>query len=1027
MERSEHVHPLLSPGAWLRLRLLGGCEIDSPEGRVHLETAKTQALLVYLSLTPRPVARQTLVGLLWSELPEVKARRNLRRALWNLRQQIAAPHLPPLLLGDRQQVHLNPRFPRWLDVQAFEAACTELKAGLSVVQSRRHLDALAQAVALYRGELLQGFSVEGAPAFESWLLGERERLRLMALEAIERLTAGYAARNEVDRAVEQARRLLQIEPWQESGYRRLMRLLARSGRRAAALAQYERCRRILAQELGVEPTAETVALAERIRAGTLGMPTPPLPAAATLFIGRERELGEVAALLARTDCRLLTVTGLGGVGKSRLALELAWRIAPRFADGVGYVALEALSSPEQLPGAIVRALDIRQAGMPAPLEALLAYLRNKRLLLLLDGFERLLPEVALLSRMLQAAPGLKLLVTSRERLNVRGEWLYPLEGLGCPPPDAPFRPTAYDAVRLFLRAAGRVRLDFRVEPETWPALIRLCRLLEGMPLAIEMAAAWVRFLSVEELASEVERGLDRLTLARREEPALRRSLRAVFERSWQRLSEEERRAFVRLSVFRGSFRRVEAQRVTGASLTTLAALVDKSLLYRLPSGRYRLHELVRRYAAGQLARDGEAEVVARERHCQTYAALVSAYRRERDAGRPMPILRLIGEEFDNIRAAWEWALERREEEALSAMLDGLADHFHLNSAFYEGERFFRRACAVLSEPGDRPPIGPLVLWRLRLNRAAFALYLGRLTAARPTLERALAIFAQEGAVDEVAHARFFLGEIARFGGDHEAAARLFAESLADYRRAGNRSAVGFCLNGLGVTALALGRLEEARAHLEESLRAFAAIGHEMGSAIAGINLAELLMRQGDFDAAEARLVESFTRCRRLGHRWGMAVSLMRRGDLAVQAGRGPRACEHYREALRLLLEIGRRRKAVACLIERGRLCAELGRDAEADADLRQAQELAVALEDGSLQAEAALARASLLAARGEAERALQLALLVVRAAPAPAVKAEAETLSEALSAELSEQARRRAERWAARHTLDGLSATERTG
>ena len=1007
---------------WLRLHLLGGCEIQLSKGTARLETAKTRALLVYLSLNPGPQSRSALAGLLWGDLPERKARRNLRRGLWNLRHRIAAPQLPPLLLSTRETVGLNPHFPRWLDVAAFEEACAELEATSAADLSAPRLEALGQALALYKGEFLQGFYVNDAPAFEAWALGERERLRLKAMQALERLTAAHAARGETEKALDCAHRLLALEPWREESHRWLMRLLARAGRRTAALAQYETCRRILAQELGVEPAAETVALERRIRAGSLGAPASRLPAATTPFIGRERELAEIADLLGQAECRLLTVTGLGGAGKTRVALEVAAQLAPLLADGVFYVELGNLHAPEQIPGAIAQALHFPLPSPADPWDALQAYLREKQMLLLLDGFEHLLAGAPLLSQMRRAAPGLKLLVTSRARLNLQGEWVYPLDGLAFPPDERDPDLTSYDAVRLFLQTASRVHLGFQMGREDWPHLVRICRLTAGLPLAIEMAAAWVRVLSLEEIAQDIAHSLDLLVVPLRDVPEHHRSIRAVFERSWQLLAPEERRILARLSVFRGSFRLAEAQRITGASFVTLAALVDKSLLRRLPSGRYRFHALLHQYAAEQLERDPGAQERAREAHCRAYADLLAPYRQARDEGRPMPLLALAGQEIDNLRVAWDWAIAEGNVRSLEAMYAALADYFHLHTAFREGEAFFRQALEALGwlEEGEEPGMLP---WRLRACWASFAVYLGQFGPARAALERCLTAFSRRTARDDMAHAQFFLGEIARFTGDNASAARLLEQSLANYRQAGNRSAVGFCLNGLGVTSLALGELTQARSYLQEALAAFEAIGHEMGAAIAGINLTDLLMQAGDCRAAEEILNQSFDRCQHLGHRWGMAVCLLRRGDLAGREGRHADAKAAYHESLEMLQEIGQRQTAAGCLVKLGGACRELGDYAKARRHLEKALALTLEIRNEAGVADVALNLALLLKAEGATEKALELALAVAsHPAGTPAIQGQAARLAADLSRRVPEETAGRVAEWVQGRTLESALA-----
>jgi len=989
---------------WLRLRFLGGCEVSLPEGAAHLETAKTRALLIYLSSSPGPQSRHTLMGLLWGDLPEAKARRNLRRALWNLRQQLAVPRLPPLLVSDRQTVRFNREFPYWSDVETFEAACSELEAASPSSLSASHLTALGRAIDLYSGEFLQGFYVDNAPAFEEWVLGEREQLRARALQALERLVEGYAARDEVEAALDCARRLLALEPWREETHRWLMRLLARSGQRTAALAQYETCRRILAQDLGVEPAPATVALAKRIRAGTISAPASNLPAATTPFVGRSKELTEIASLLGRADCRLLTVTGLGGVGKTRLALEAATRQAPSFADGAYYVELGALHSPDRIPAAVAQALGVSLLGAREPRAALLDYLRERQILVVLDGFEHLLAGAPLLGQMLQIAPGIKIVVTSRERLNLYGEWVYVLEGLACPADERTADLASCDAIQLFLQTARRVHLGFRVAEEEQVHLVRICRLVAGLPLAIEMAAAWVRLLPLAEIAQEIARRLDLLVTPLRDLPEHHRSMRAVFERSWQFLSPEEQRVLARLAVFRGTMRPAEAQQVTRASLTTLSALVDKSLLQRLPSGRYRLHELVRQYAGERLAEMPDEVERARERHCQTYAAPLARYEQALTEGNPVPVLDWVAHERENVRAAWGWAASRQDVKTLEAMQSALADAHHLTGDFLEGESLFREALERLGGLEGEGTLG-LLPWKLLSARAAFAVYLGRFDQAQADLERCLDVFARHGVRKEMAQCRFFLGEIARFRGEHDPARRFYEQSLTDYRQEGDLSAAGFCLNGLGLVASALGDMSQARAYLGQSLRTFRGIGHEMGQAIAGANLADLLIRLDDPAGARKALAQSAALFQKLGHRWGQATCLRHQGDLARQVGRNAEARAYYEQSLRLLQEIGQRQAASGCLIRLAEVCADLGEEREAVRYLGQALVLTDELGEQAETVGVAATLAALLGRLGERARARQLASQVARhpAAP-PAARAQVERLLTELGRTADDQA-----------------------
>lgn len=920
----------------LCLRFLDGYDVRLNGVPVHLETAKTRALLVYLLLTPAPQSRHRLMGLLWGDMPEASARRNLRRALWNLRHQIVLPGFASPIIADREMVSFNRAFPHWLDVEIFSSACDTLER-LTSSSARPlptdELDTLRRAVELHSEGFLASFYVGDAPAFEEWALARREELRMRALTAFHRLVELYAARGEDETALSCARRLLALEPWDEAAHRWVMRLLARSGQREAALTQYETCRRLLAEGLGVEPGRETKLLYEQIRIGVFEPRRANLPAPTTPFVGREHELQELATLLALPECRLLTITGLGGVGKSRLALEVARQRQADFAHGVHYVDLEALNQPERLPATLVQSLELPLTGEMEPEETLRAYLRTKQMLLVLDGFEHLLPGAPFLDRILQAAPQVKVIVASRERLNLSGEWVYPLGGL-----------ELADAVCLFVQTARRLALGFQVAAEEQPHLERICRLVEGLPLAVEMAAAWVRLLPLKEIASGIFQQLNLLDTSRRAARPRHGSIRAVFDHSWQLLSTEERTVFRRLAVFPAAFRAQEAARVTGARPSLFLALVDKSLLQRMPTGHYRLHPLLRQYALEHLQEEGAAAGAVWEAHARTYADLLA---RQQDIAAQGPTASSQGlplHEMDNFFAAWKWALEQRNLPLLEQMYLGMAGFYHLRASYLDGVRLFSQALDTIGWPqeeGDGDD--DLLRWKLLSIYAAFLLYLGRLSTARLNLEQCLLRFEAHGLRTETAYCRFYLGEIARFTGKMTEARAFFTRSRDEHRQIGNRAGEGFCLNGLGLVALAEGRLEEARAFLRRGLEIFRYIGHDMGRIIVSINLGTLLVQMEDYEAARAILEESYIRCGEIGHRWGMAVSRLRLGDIAHQRGDLIEAEHAYRESLALLSEVGQRRAAITCQKRLARLYTEMGNLDEAARFAAQAEVLDVEL------------------------------------------------------------------------------------
>ncbi|TLN07953.1 hypothetical protein FDZ74_12440, partial [bacterium] len=409
----------------------------------------------------------------------------------------------------------------------------------------------------------------------------------------------------------------------EPAQRALIALYDRAGQRSAALRQYEEFKRLLSAELGAAPQPDTAVLAEDIRGGHRAAAGEPpgatrlaLPVAPTAFIGRRSELAEIARLLDSFDVRLISLVGPGGIGKTRLALQSAHLSGDHFSHGACFIPLAPLASPEFILQALANALTIPVSDRANLQQQVNAYLANKHLLLVMDNFEHLMDGAPLLTDLLQHAPGVKILVTSRERLNLDGEWVIEVSGLSYPWDEKEKELEQYSAVQLFLSSARRVTSTFTLTAADRPFLVRICNRLEGMPLGLELAASWVRALSCREIAEEIERDLDFLTSPRRDVPESHRSLRAVFERSWGLLDDDERGLLRRISVFRGGFSREAAAAVAGASASMLARLVDHSLLRRAASGRFEIHELLRQYTAQKLAGNPDEELRTRLAHAR---------------------------------------------------------------------------------------------------------------------------------------------------------------------------------------------------------------------------------------------------------------------------------------------------------------------------------------------------------------------------------------------------------------------------
>lgn len=867
--------------ARLSLLLFGSPHVTlDSEPVTRLKHDKVRALLAYLAVeSGRPHRRDSLIGLLWPDYPQAAARNSLRQALTILRHAIGDQKAdPPYLLVSRSTLQFNEVADYWLDVAAFRAL-------LAVSGRHRHrrpescttcARRLEQAAALYQGHFLDGFFLPDSAPFEEWALLARESLRLKMLEALGHLIAYHRQRRQHQEALSFARRQLALDPLREDAHRQVMRLYFLDGERSAALSQYEDCRRLLATELSVEPEPETSSLYEEIRkagrraAEEVAEPPeqrPHLPTQPTPFVGRTGELAEIGRLLDEADCRLLTVTGPGGIGKTRLALQAAAEQEGLYAGGVYFVPLASLPSPSLLPEAIADALQLELNASDEPASQVLAALRLKEVLLVLDNFEHLLEGALLLASILRQAPLVNLLVTSRERLDLRGEWTLVLDGLPAPDPTVPAGSLAeYAAVVLFVQSARRARLDFSLTERNGPHIAHICRMVAGLPLAIELAAAWARTFSCKEIAQELERSFALLESRFRDMPARHRSMQAVFHHSWNRLALAEQDVLARLSVFRGGFEGAAAGAVAGATQPLLDALVQKSLLQVVAAGRYGMHTLLRQYAAEKLAA-GDSLAAAQTGHLSYYVELAERTVLQGDGGEQIETLDRLETENDNLRAALGWALSAGQAEQALRLAVALYHFWYWRTHYREGRQWLEAALAQSQSPPDA--------LRAQALRAAgvLALELNDDTQAEVYLQESLVLYRQLGDLQGVAAALNSLGAMAISLQEYERAILLLEESLEVRRRLGDSYSLTTPLNNLGLVALAQGDCEQARDYFEEALSLDRAAGDALGEAISLGNLAASLLDQGHYAEAQANFQECLLLFEEVGDKEGSAECL----------------------------------------------------------------------------------------------------------------------------------------------------------
>jgi predicted ATPase/DNA-binding SARP family transcriptional activator len=933
----------------LTIHLLGAPQVELDGNPITVDTRKAIALLAYLVTTRQVHQRSRLALLFWPDSDQTRARTALRRTLSALTQAIGKEWL----VADRDSIGLDWEFATdsslWVDVQQFEQLADNCQYDdLSEAACSQCLPALTKAAELYRSDFLAGFEVTDCLEFDDWQIYQTEKYRQTFARVLEKLTFCYRLQGNLENAIAVARRWVSLDALHEVAQRTLMTLYAQAGQRADALRQYRECARLLDDELGVAPEPETVALYEQIRDDRLkdehtqvtvssSLPTPSLlhnlPHHATPFIGREEEREKIETLLDDPGCRLVTLVGPGGIGKTRLALEAARKQLGRFAHGVYFVPLGPVGSPSYLVTTIAESLQfIFYNGHHGRQQRtqLFDYLQEKDLLLVIDNFEHLLEGAGLLSDILRQAPAVKILVTSQERLNLQEEWLVEIDGLQCPSGSSPADVLACNAAQLFVERARQVQPAFTLTNDDLPGVADICRLVGGMPLGIELASSWVRMLSCREIAEQIKNSLDFLETSLRNVPERHRSLRAVFERSWQLLSDQEREVFRRLSIFRGGFQVAAATQVANAPLPLLLALTDKSLLRRTANGRFEIPEVLNQYAQEQWQQQPQPDVEAR--HGRYYLTLLAGHEGDLKGSQQKAALAEIGAEIENMRQAWRWAVANEQTETIDQALLSFFILYEMQGWFEEGAQACRQGIIKFDGQAMGATVG-----RLLATEGAFMVRLSQYEQAQEILAQALALLrplAQKDAAEKsrVAFALYSSGIAAEAIGERDRARDLLQESLALYREQNDSWGMGNVLNALGNVSAMLREPETARHYYEESLAIRQRIGDRRGIALCYHNLGNVNQSLGHYDEARELYQQSVTIKQEIGDRRGIGYSLNNLGYMAYLLAKYDEALPHLAESLATLRDVGDRRGIGYALMN-------LGNVALAQADQQQAGEL----------------------------------------------------------------------------------------
>jgi len=724
-----------------------------------------------------------------------------------------------------------------------------------------------------------------------------------------------------------------------------------------------------------------------------------LPQRATTFIGRETELAEIATRLADPDHRLLTLIGPGGVGKTRVALQAAVGQIRKSSNGVFFVPLEALSAQEFIAQAIADALDFSLQGEQEPQTQILNYLREKNLLLVLDNFEHLLDGAAIVSDILQACPDVKILATSREPLNLAEEWVLPIPGLRVPSDEPIHGIEQYSGVQLFLARARRVKPNFSLTATDEPFVVRICQLLGGLPLAMELAAAWVRTLPCADIVREIERSLDFLSTSLRNVPERQRSMRAVFEHSWNLLTEPERQAFRQLAVFHGGFRREAAAQVVGTTLEMLRALVDKSLLYVTETGRYERHPLVWQYAGDKLEEAAGEKETVQDRHSAYYAAFLQQRAADLKGARQMEALKEIDEEIENVRAAWRWMVTRSKVAEIGQSLGCLDLFYSMHYWHQEGDQAFAQAAAALRGIAAEPDAETNLVLGSVLARQGWFCGFQRPSQGRDLLHQSLALLRLTGASGEIAFVLGLLGDHAGWSGDYAQARRYYQESLAVARRSGERWLIAYALRDLGALAVMVGDYTEAEQRLQEGLAIHKEIGNRRGIAFTLYRLGNAARLRGNLSEAKLLLEECLAVSRDAGVMTALAIG--RLGEVAFDLGEYPEAQRYFQESLVTARELGARDLMAYYQAHLGDVACALGDYLAAQQHFLEGLQIAMEFPDVLAALYNLRGLANLSAKRGDKERAIELLAHPLRhPAASKEVKDRAERLLAELAAEL---------------------------
>lgn len=972
----------------LSFQLLGAVALfKNGQPLKQFRSQKEAALLIYLAQTGQSHPREFIADLLWEDRTTEQALSNLRTALARLRKQVG-----DALLVSRKTLVLAPASQQEVDA----VVLLRTLAAVGSIDAPAKADALQRALDAYRGDFLADFHLPDAPQFEQWVITTREQIRRQVIIAYAKLGQYLLATGAVDNGIALAQRWLAVDRLDEAAHTLLIRLLLEAGQRGAAVAQYAYCAELLRKELDIAPPAALTALIKHElpspptlrqpdvvqppHAGLPAMIKPPvqrpchnLPAPHDQFFGRVAVQQEIGERLDQPWCRLVTLVGQGGVGKTRLATTVAHSRLHHYPDGVWLVELAEIDRDdadlaEAIAVEIATTLDLRLSGSATPVEQLLSHLQHKALLLVLDNFEHLLEGgVQLVIELLQRCDKVQLLVTSREALRIRAEWTVVLTGLGYPTTDTDA--TSTDAVDLFIARRAQGRRD-NLSTADLILTRQICRLVEGLPLALELAAALAHHTPLSMLATELRDGFDALTTSLRDVPDRHRSLQIVFAMSWRTLIPALQTRLARLSVFRGGFTEVAAQAVAAADAHQLAALVEKSLLtHDAATQRYTLHPVVRVYAAAEL---NEADPVV-QKHAHYYLTLLAGQHDVLQKDTPQHAVALLEPEVENVRLAWQTGLAERRSDLLTAALTALSIVYQLRGLAHEAEATMQSSVHTATAWGTD---GIGLATRAGLEWARFQNRLGRCRAAIETVAAALR-HAQMGGdrwAEGMGHVLW--GEALWRLGEYDLSKKKIAHALAIAHAIGDDSGsallVGWCHHHLGIIDDIQSRYAAALDHLHQACAAWRTIDNAQALSNSLNSIGLVCYHQGDWPAAQQAMEEALRLCNQLDNRHLQSILLNNLSMVATEQGDYLGAHHYLQLGLTLATTSGNLTSQGEIYSNLGKNYALLGKTELAVKSLEEGVQISESIGNRALLATAMRYLAEATSKQGDATRAASL-------------------------------------------------------